>query len=347
MAIGRGSLTRLTLLALLWGSSFLWIAIALRGFSPVQIVLIRLALGAIVVVIIAYARGLRLPTSGRIWLHLTVAALFANAIPYTLFAIGEQHVSSSVAGVLNATTPLWTLVIAFATGHERRISAAKTAGFTVGLIGTLLIFSPWQSGSQIASLGGLVCLGASASYGVSYVYMDSFLARRGIPPLVLSAGQLIAAAVLLALVLPFAGLQTVRLRWDAVAALAVLGILGTGIAYILNYRLITDEGTTASVVTYLLPIVAVILGAAILGDHITAQIIAGMLIVLTGVAITRRDRPASKPRNDLPHGLPHALPNLTVVDQGGRDACTHLQAGDHRQRRTLTGCDWYQDGTRR
>ncbi len=311
MAIGRGSLARLALLALLWGSSFLWIAIALRGFSPVQIVLIRLTLGAIVLVIIVYARGLRLPASGRIWLHLTAAAVFANAIPYTLFAIGEQHVSSSVAGVLNATTPLWTLIIAFAAGHERRISGPKLIGFIVGLAGTLVIFSPWETGSQIASLGGLACLGAAASYGISYVYMDRYLARRGIPPLVLSASQLTAAAVILAVVLPFAGLQAVHLRWDAIAALTVLGILGTGIAYILNYRLITDEGTTASVVTYLLPIVAVILGAAILSDKITAQIIGGMLIVLIGVAITRRDHPASKPRNDLRRGLP----NLTVVDQ--------------------------------
>ncbi|MGO9780516.1 MAG: DMT family transporter, partial [Streptosporangiaceae bacterium] len=313
MAIGRGSLTRLALLALLWGSSFLWIAIALRGFSPVQIVLARLTLGAIVLVIIVYARGLRLPTSGRVWLHLTIAAVFANAIPYTLFAIGEQHVSSSVAGVLNATTPLWTLIIAFATGHERRISAPKLIGFIVGLAGTLVIFSPWETGSQIASLGGLACLGAAASYGISYVYMDRYLARRGIPPLVLSASQLTAAAVLLAVVLPFAGLQPIHFRWDAIAALAVLGILGTGIAYVLNYRLITDEGTTASVVTYLLPVVAVILGAAILSDKITAQIIGGMLIVLIGVAITRRDHPASEPRNDLRR----ALPNLIVVDQGG------------------------------
>jgi len=224
---------------------------------------------------------------------------------------GEQE--PVVAGVLNATTPLWTLVIAFTTGHERRISAPKLIGFIVGLVGTLVIFSPWESGSQIASLGGVACLGAAASYGVSYVYMDRYLARRGIPPLVLAASQLVAATVLLAIVLPFAGLPPVHFRCDAIAALAVLGCLGTGIAYILNYRLITDEGTTASVVTYLLPIVAVILGAAILNDHITPQIIGGMLIVLIGVAITRRDHPASKPRNDLPQ----ALPNLAIVDQDG------------------------------
>jgi drug/metabolite transporter (DMT)-like permease len=271
----------------------------------VQIVLIRLALGALVLVAIAYTRGLRLPASGLVWLRLTVAALFANAIPYTLFAVGEQHVSSSVAGVLNATTPLWTVVIAFATGYERQISAPKLAGFIVGLAGTLLIFSPWESASQIASAGGLACLGAAASYGISYVYMDRYLARRGISPLVLSASQLTAATVLLAIVLPFAGLRPIHLRWDAIAALAVLGCLGTGIAYILNYRLITDEGTTASVVTYLLPIVAVILGAAILHDHITAQIIGGMLIVLIGVALTRRTRDANADRPDLHRALPN------------------------------------------
>ena len=129
--------------------------------------------------------------------------------------------------------------------------------------------------------------------------MDRDLAHPGIPPLVLSAGQLTAATVLLAIVFPFAGLQPVHLRWDAIAALAVLGCLGTGIAYILNYRLITDEGTTASVVTYLLPIVAVVLGAAILNDHITAQVVGGMIIVLIGVAITRRAQHLRTTQPDL------------------------------------------------
>jgi drug/metabolite transporter (DMT)-like permease len=288
MSIGRGSLARLALLALIWGSSFLWIAIALRGFSPVQIAAIRLALGAAVLVITARARGLRLPSGWVIWAHLTVAALFANAIPYTLFAIGEEHVSSSVAGVLNSTTPLWTLVFSFAVGHERGISGAKAIGFAAGLAGTVLIFSPWHAGSQIASAGGIACLAAAVSYGISYVYMDRYLARRGIPALALSGAQLAAAAGLMVAVLPVDGLQPIHPRPDALIALGILGVLGTGIAYNLNYRLIGDEGTTASVVTYLLPIVAVILGAAVLGDQITVQIVAGMVIVLAGVAATRR-----------------------------------------------------------
>jgi drug/metabolite transporter (DMT)-like permease len=290
MSIVRGSLTRLSLLALIWGSSFLWIAIALHGFSPVQIVLIRLALGATVLVVTVHARGLRMPAGWGTWAHLTVAALFANAIPYTLFAIGEQHVSSSVAGVLNATTPLWTLFFAYASGHERAISVPRAIGFLTGLAGTMLIFSPWQTGSQITSAGGLACLAAAASYGISYVYMDRYLARKGIEPLVLSAAQLTAATALMVVVLPAAGLQAIHPRWDALTAIGILGVLGTGIAYSLNYRLISDEGTTASAVTYLLPVVAVILGVAVLGDHITVQIVAGMLIVLAGVAIIQRDR---------------------------------------------------------
>lgn len=294
MAIARASLVRLALLALIWGSSFLWIAVALRGFSPIQIALARLTLGAAVLAVLVHARGLRLPAKRATWAHLSVAALFGNAIPYTLFAVGEQHVSSSVAGVLNTTTPLWTLAVAYASGHERAVSPGKAVGFAVGMAGTVVIFSPWQAGSQIASTGGLACLGAACSYGIAYVYMDRFLARRGIPPLVLSAAQLIPATAFLALVLPVAGFQPVHLRWESLAALGVLGILGTGIGYTLNYRLIADEGTTASVVTYLLPIVAVILGAVVLGDRITATIAAGMLIVLAGVAITHRAKPRQK-----------------------------------------------------
>ena len=117
------SLARLALLALLWGSSFLWIKLALDGLSPVQLVLVRLALSAAVLLLVVRVRRLRLPRDRTTWLHLTVAALVANAIPYLLFAIGEQTVSSSLAGALNATTPLWTLGIGLAArkgqGHDR------------------------------------------------------------------------------------------------------------------------------------------------------------------------------------------------------------------------------------
>jgi drug/metabolite transporter (DMT)-like permease len=295
--MSRGSLVRLVMLALLWGSGFLWIKLALRGFTPVQIVLVRLALGALVLIPVALHRGLRFPADRTTWGHLFVAALVANAIPYTLFGIGEQTVDSGVAGVINATTPLWTALIAFAVGTDRTATWSRGAGLTLGFVGAMIIFTPWKSASEVASWGGLAILAASASYGISYVYMGKFLTNRGIPPIMLSAAQLVAGTILMILALPLGGLTVPDLRVDAVISLLILGVLGTGVAYVLNYRLITDDGPTlASTVTYLLPVVAVVLGFLVVSEQVTASMVLGMLLVLAGVALvgrrTQRNRPS-------------------------------------------------------
>ena len=285
----RAGLVRLLLLGLIWGSNFLWIKVALRGLTPAEVVLVRLALGALVLVPMVYASGDKLPQSPRLWGHLAVAALFANVVPYLLFAYGEQQVDSAVAGVLNATTPLWTILIASAVGLEKRSSAAKLVGIALGFVGAVVIFAPWQLGSQIMSWGGFACLLAAASYGVSFVYMARFLIGRGLGPLRLSASQLIAATLLTALAAPFLGIRLPTWRGDAVAAVLILGAIGTGIAYLLNYRLIVDEGaSTASTVIYLLPVVAVVLGAAVLGESLPLNVLVGMAIVLASIALVRR-----------------------------------------------------------
>lgn len=134
----RGSTTaRLVLLAAIWGSSFLWIKQALRGLSPVEVTFARLILGAAVLFAIAAVRGQSLPRSPVMWAHIAVAAVFANAAPYLLFALGEQKVSSSAAGILNATTPLWTVVVALATRHERKLPLLRAGGLAVGFAGAL------------------------------------------------------------------------------------------------------------------------------------------------------------------------------------------------------------------
>ncbi|MEV6630079.1 DMT family transporter [Actinoplanes sp. NPDC051470] len=287
--MSRSSLARLALLALLWGSGFLWIKLALRGFTPTQIVLVRLTLGALVLAPIALARGMRFPTGRMTWVHLFVAALVANAIPYTLFGIGERTVGSNVAGVINATTPLWTVLVAFLAGTDRSVSWRRGIGLALGFAGTVLIFTPWESANEIASWGGVAILAASASYGVSYVYMSKFLTNKGIPSIMLSASQLAAGAVLMLLVLPFGGLVAPHWRFDAIGSLVILGIFGTGLAYVLNYRLIADEGpTVASTTTYLLPLVAVALGALVVHEKVTLPMIAGMIVVLGGVALVQR-----------------------------------------------------------
>ncbi|MFB9600336.1 DMT family transporter [Saccharothrix longispora] len=277
-------------LALLWGSSFLWIKIALTGLSPVQIALARTVLGAGVLVVLLRVGGRRLSRDRAVWGHLALAAVFGNVVPFVLFAVGEQTVDSGVAGVLNATTPLWALAIGLVLGTERGGGAVRLVGLALGFAGTLLIFAPWER-AGLASWGALACLLAAASYAVSYSYVGRTVAGRGSTPLQLSATQLVAASGLTALVVPAGGLQPVHLDWRPLVAVAVLGVFGTGVAFALNYRLIQDVGATdATTVGYLLPVVSVLLGAAFLGEALDARVVLGMVVVLAGVALTRKRR---------------------------------------------------------
>jgi len=295
--VKQSALARIALLALIWGSAFLWIKLAIRGFSPVEVTFARLALGTAVLFPIALARHEALPRSARMWAHITVAALFANAVPYLLFAVAEQTVASSTAGIINATTPLWTVLLALAVRHQRTVTTWQAAGLITGFGGALLIFSPWAASSNLASAGGLECLAASVSYAISYIYMDRYVARRGLSPIALSACQLLAASIMLAIALAIVGARAPHLTAVSVTGLAILGIIGTGIAYVLNYQIITREGATiASTVTYLLPVVAIVLGVLVLSENITAMVIAGIALVLAGVALTRHQpEAAAKP----------------------------------------------------
>ena len=196
--------------------------------------------------------------------------------------------------MLNATTPLWTVVVALATRHQRAVTVRQAAGLLVGFGGAVLIFAPWQAVSGLGSIGAIECLAAAASYGISYVYMDMFLARRGISPVTLSACQLLAASGWLAIALGITGVQSPRLDVSVVASVAILGLIGTGGAYVLNYQIITSEGATvASTVTYLLPVIAIVLGVVVLGETVTAAALAGIVLVLAGVALTRRREKAA------------------------------------------------------
>ncbi|GAA3727124.1 DMT family transporter [Plantactinospora mayteni] len=282
---------RMALLALLWGSGFLWIKIALNGgLTPAQITVTRCALGAAVLLGLARAAGQRLPRDRRTWLHLVVAALFCNTLPFFLFGVGEQTVDSGVAGVLNATTPLWSLLIGLAFGTERAGHPLRLAGLLLGFAGTLLIFAPWRQ-HGLTSPGALALLGAAASYAVAFAYMARFLAGRRTGPLALSAAQLSAATGLAVPVLAAAPGTPAGPTLGALAAVLVLGIFGTGITFHLNYRLIAEEGpTAAATVGYLLPVVSVALGALVLAEQLGARVIAGMAVVLLGVALTRVHR---------------------------------------------------------
>jgi drug/metabolite transporter (DMT)-like permease len=299
LRLTRTAAARIGLLALIWGSNFLWIKLSIRGLSPAEVTCTRLALGAAVLFTAAAFRRERLPRSPRLWAHILTAALFANAAPYLLFAVGELHVASSTAGMLNTTTPLWTVLVALAAGHQKSVTVRQAAGLVIGFGGALLVFAPWQAGAGLASAGAIECLAGAASYGISYVYMDRYLARRGLSPVALSACQLLCAAVLLAI--PLAVTGTPAPRWAAlpVVSVLVLGLIGTGGAYVLNYQVITSDGATvASTVTYLLPIVAIALGVLVLRETITPPILAGIALIVVGVFLARSGtgRRAVRPR---------------------------------------------------
>jgi len=283
--MGRVSILRLAALAVLWGSGFLMIKVALHGMSPIQIVLWRLLPAAAVMLGLAAVRGERLPRQLWPWLHLAAMAVITNIAPYFLYAWGEQRITSSLAGVLNATTPLFTLLFAISTRTER-VPLSRVVGLLVGFAGVVVLAAPWHAAGFRGSLLGIgAALLASSCYAASYIYARRFLTGRGLPALVLSAGQLVAGAILLGAMAPVVARGPMSLSASVVTSVMVLGVLGTGAAYVLNYQLIADEGATAaSTVTYLLPVVAVLLGAAVLSEQATWNLLLGAAVILGGVA---------------------------------------------------------------
>jgi drug/metabolite transporter (DMT)-like permease len=290
---GRATSLRMGLLALLWGSGYLWIKLSLdAGMAPVQVTFTRCVFATATLLAISNRGRHRLPRDRATWGHLIIAAFFCNALPFMLFSIGEQSVGSGIAGVLNATTALWSFLLGIALGSERRLRPVRFAGLLLGFTGTAVIFAPWQAGG-LAGWRPLVILGAAVSYAIAFTYMARTLTGKGTAPIALSAAQMLAATGISALALPVGGLRFAHIRPEALATVAILGIFATGVTFYLNYRLIADEGaTTAATVGYLLPIVSVLLGAIIVHEHVTVMIILGMGLTLIGVAMTRRGGPA-------------------------------------------------------
>jgi drug/metabolite transporter (DMT)-like permease len=204
-------------------------------------------------------------------------------------------VDSGIAGALNATTPLWTLALAFLVRQSSRLNGLQVFGLVLGFLGSLLIATPWDAGS-IDTLGALYCLLAALSYGISYLYMSKYLAPKNLTPTVLSTSQLIAASVLTALTLPLDTAGAPKLSWLPWLSLAILGVLGTGLAYVINYALIRTEGSVgASVVTYLIPVASVVFGVAVLSESVPLLSLLGVTVILLGVWAS--GRPPAKIRD--------------------------------------------------
>jgi drug/metabolite transporter (DMT)-like permease len=291
---------RLVLLGAIWGMSFVLIKIGNRGFTPVQVSFGRMLFGLLVLAPVLLAQRGRLPRDARTWAHLGVAAVLVNSAPFTLFAIGEQHVSSVLAGIWNGTTPLFVLVVVLLTLPEERPTLERAAGLALGFAGVLVVLGAWRGIGHGELVGSVACLAAAILYGIGFPYLRRHLATGSLSVPVLAFGQLAMGTLQLALVLPFAGGLPDALPAESLAAVVALGAAGTGAAYLLNYSIIRDAGATAaSTVTYLVPVFATIAGVAFLGEHLTWNEPVGGLLVLLGVAAsqgrmwTARRRPTS------------------------------------------------------
>lgn len=305
---GPGPRTRLpwqvafVLLALIWGCSFWWIKLGLTFLAPGQVAFARTALGALALLLVLAASRGRLPRSRRTWRHLLVAGLLMNALPATLFAYGETQVSSVLAGILNATTPLATLTVVLLAYREERVTREGIVGLAVGFAGVLVVIGAWEGLGRSDLAGIAAILGAVLCYGLGYPYTRRHLASLPEGPISMATGQVAIAAIVLLPALAIPGASPSAPAPDALLAMLGLGVLGSGIAYILSYRIVAAAGsTTASTVTYLTPIVAVVVGSAFLAEPLTWHEPVGTAVVLLGVAISQgRLTPRTASRATVP-----------------------------------------------
>jgi drug/metabolite transporter (DMT)-like permease len=274
-------------LSAIWGASFLFIKVALADVPALDIALIRIALGAITLVTILVVRRERLPRDPAAWRHLFVAALLFNSVPFSLIAFGETRISSVLAGLWNATTPLMTLVAVTALLPSERPTRERTIGILLGFAGVVVVLGPWEHLGGGVLVGDLAVLGASACYGLGFTHARRNLASRPESGLALSTGQMLCATAQLAVVAPALAGAPASLSTDSALSLVGLGVAGTGIAYILNYRMIRTVGPAiASTVTYVVPLFATVLGVAVLGERLLWHEPVGAAVVLFGVWIS-------------------------------------------------------------
>lgn len=287
---------RFAVLSLVWGFSFLFIKVGTQGFAPLQVTLGRVAFGALVLLIIAVLKRERLPRSPRIWAHLTVAAFFLNALPFSLFAYSELTIPSTLAGICNATSPLWGMALSVIALSEDRPSRRRVAGLGLGFLGVLTVLGAWQGFAGTDPAGTAMALGASLSYAIGWIYVRRTLAGVAHSHLSMSSAQLLLATVQLSVVTPL--FTTAPADYPVIPLLAVfaLGALGTGLAFLIQYGLVAEIGpTTAQMVTYFIPVIATAAGVALLHEQLSWNTPVGALVVLAGAALTQ-----SKPRPSTP-----------------------------------------------
>lgn len=274
-------------LAAIWGASFLFIKVGVEDLGPLQVAWARCAIGALTLLAILRVTGDRLPRDPRLLGHMAVAAALFCSVPFALFSWAETHVTSIVAGIYNAATPLMTLVALVAIVPAERPTRRRTLGLVLGFAGVLTVLGPWEGEGGGPVDAQLACLAAAACYGTGFAYLRRFVHGRPESGTSLAASQLTWATLQLTPLVALGALPD-RVGIDVVGSMLALGALGSGVAYVLNYRVLRIAGpATASSVTYLVPLFSTLLGVSLLGEDVTWHQPAGAAIVLLGVAVSQ------------------------------------------------------------
>lgn len=279
---------RFAALSLIWGFSFLLIKLGTRGFAPFHVTFGRLLFGTLVLAVAMALKRDRLPRGIRTWGHLAVAAFFLNALPFSLFAYAELTIPSTLAGICNATSPLWGMALSVVALSEDRPTRRRVAGLGLGFLGVLTVLGVWQGFSGLDLTGTAMALLASLSYPVGWIYVRRTLAGSGSSHLALSGAQLFLGTVQLAVVTPLFTTLPTSFPVVPLLAVVVLGALGTGFAILVQYGIVAEVGpTTGQMVTYFIPVIAAAAGVTLLHEHLGWNTPVGALVVLAGAALTQ------------------------------------------------------------
>lgn len=284
--MGPAEWVMLIALSILWGGAFFFSEVALRGLPPFSVVFLRLALGALALWVVFLITVPKDQRSNLPWGAFAMMGLLNNAIPFSLLVWGQTEISSSLASIINAGTPFFTVAVAYVFLKDERLSALKIGGVVIGFIGILVLFGPDALSAGTAGFWGqIACVGATISYAFAGVFGRRF---GSLPPLATATGQVTSSTIiLLPLVLlvdqpwalPMPG-------WDVIGSVIGIAIGSTTIAYILFFRILQTSGATnVMLVTFLVPVSAIVLGTLVLGEVLLPKHMLGMALIGLGLAI--------------------------------------------------------------
>ena len=275
----------LVLLSIFWGGAFFFVEIALRGFQPLALVFLRVTIAALILLLVVYIRGHRIPTSLKTWGAYFVMGALNNALPFSLIVWGQTRIDSGVASILNATTPIFTVLLAHFLTSDEHLTIRKFIGVLIGFCGVFLMMSPeLQNGFSWRGLGLIAVLGAAISYSLAGIFGKRFKQEH---PMVTSTGMLICSSIMMAPLAIFSGsLGASVLSPQAIAAVLGIAAISTAMAYLLYFRILASAGATnVLLVTFLIPVSALLLGIGVLGEVIHVFEYAGMGGIFMGLIV--------------------------------------------------------------